>query len=132
MYETIVLSTSIAAALVTHELNVHRKFGSVSASATVALIFSLVFYLLPKSGVTLIIPPVAMGASFVAMSSERVIPNRRWMSVAGAVFGIVFLTTSPSLEGYGGVLGTGACVSVLMTIGMVRFYKFSIRVVRNL
>lgn len=121
-YEIAVLSTSIVAALLTQELNIWRRFGPVRSSAIVSLIFSLIVYVLPNNEMILAVPAVAMGASFVAMSSRRVIPNRGWMCVAGLLFAIVFLLTNPQLEGYGGVLGTGACVAVIMNIGMRRFF----------
>jgi hypothetical protein len=112
------------AALLTQELSIWRRFGSVRASAIVSLMFSLVLYIKPPHDMLLIMPAVAMGASFVAMSSRNVIPNRKWMAIAAVIFSIVFILTSPSLDGYGGVLGTGACVSVLTSIGLKRYLVF--------
>ena len=124
LYQIVVLLTGVVAALVTQELSIWRRFGPVRASAIVSLFFSLVVYALPNYDHVLVIPAVAMGASFVAMSTRRVIPTRWWMATAGLIFGLVFLFTNPQLEGYGGVLGTGACVSVLMSIGLRRLSGF--------
>jgi hypothetical protein len=131
IYEITILATSVVAALLTQELSIPRRFGAVRASAIVSLIFSLVIYIFPGNNTVLVMPPVAMGASFVAMSSRKVIPNRKWMIIAGLIFSFVFLLTSPSLEGYGGVLGTGACVSVIMAVGLKEYSKFLRKISRN-
>jgi len=123
-----IITTSVSAALITQELNIWRKLGPVKASTFVSLLFGLIFYLIPKIGAAAqvlppTIPPVAMGASFVAMSSEKVIPSRKWMLVGGIIFAAVFLLANPTFKGYGGLLGTGACISVVITVGMMRFYN---------
>lgn len=124
LYKVVILLTGVVAAVATQELSIWRRFGAVRASAIVSLFFSLIVYALPSYDYVLVVPAVAMGASFVAMSTRRVIPTRQWMALAGFIFGVVFLFTNPQLEGYGGVLGTGACVSVLMSIGLRRLFMF--------
>jgi hypothetical protein len=131
LYQIVILFTGVVAAVVTQELSIWRRFGAVRASAIVSLFFSLVVYALPNYDYVLVIPAVAMGASFVAMSTRGVVPTRRWMTVTGLIFGLVFLFTNPQLEGYGGVLGTGACVSVLMSIGLRRLSGFLRRSIRR-
>ena len=119
--------TSVAAALLTQELSIPRKWGAVRASAFVSLLFGLFFFFLSDIDVPIyvdpLLSPVAMGASFVAMSSSQVIPDRKWMTVASIIFAALFLISKPTFNGYGGLLGTGACVSVIMVIGIINFYK---------
>lgn len=126
MIELIVLITSVVAALLTQQLSINYKQGPVKASAAVSLLFGLFTYLLIvagfKIGVLVIIPGVAMGSSFAAMSSERVIPNRVWMTLTAIIFAGVFLFSSPYFEGNGGALGISACVSTIITLGIMRSY----------
>jgi len=132
MYEILIIITSVMAALLTQELNISRKWGAVKASAFVSLLFGLFFFFLSNLPsfsnfeipiyVHPLLSPAAMGASFVAMSSERTIPNRKWMFIGGVFFAVLFILAKPTLDGYGGLLGTGACFSVVMTVGIIRLY----------
>ncbi|MBN2252161.1 MAG: hypothetical protein JW701_00580 [Kosmotogaceae bacterium] len=128
MLEFAILLTSMLAGMLTQEIGVYKRFGTVKASSMVSLIFGLIFWFMEQSQPSYGLPPimsaVAMGASFVAMSSLKVIPDRKWMAVACIFFGFVFIVTSPSLKGLGGLLGTAACVSVLVTLGVIRFMNF--------
>jgi len=114
----IIISLSIIAALVTWELNVKYCFGGVRASSLVSLIAGLIVYFLklePVYGLAV------MGASFAAMSTEYVIPKRFWIIITGFIFSLVFLNLPSNIfAGLGGKLGTTACISVVMTLGVIR------------
>lgn len=131
MYELIIFLLSIIAALVTQHISIDWKQGPVIASASVSLVFGVTFFFLPAEmfgyNIELIVksaPVAVMGASFAAMSSGEMIPTKKLMVIAGAVFSLVFLFASPLFQGLGGGLGTTACVSVIMTLGMVKIHKF--------
>lgn len=108
----------------------------MKASAAVYLIFGIAFYFLPSNilgyNLELLIknaPVAVMGASFVAMSSEPVIPTKKLMIIASAAFSGIFLFTSSFFQGLGGALGTSACVTVIITLGMVKIYNWVIRII---
>ncbi len=116
----IIIGLSIIAALVTWELNVKYCLGGVRASSLVSLVSGLIIYLLklePFYGVAI------MGASFAAMSTEYVIPKRFWMLVCGFIYSLVFINLPSDLfAGFGGKLGTTACLSVVMTLGVIKLF----------
>ncbi len=116
----IIIGLSIAAALITWELNVKYCLGGVRASSLVSLITGLIIYFLklePVYGVAI------MGASFAAMSSEYVIPKRFWMLICGLIYSLVFINLPSDLfAGFGGKLGTTACLSVVMTLGVLKTF----------
>ena len=109
---------SITSALATRELNVHYKLGAVRASALVSLSVGLLVYFL---GENTLYAGVAMGASFAAMSNEKVMPSRLWMVVCSMIFGLLFVGISHSFFiGLGGRLGAVAAISVVMTLGIMK------------
>lgn len=122
MFELAIPIISILSALLTYEIGTVRNKGAVRASAISSLIFSLPFYLAPAAGIAVgafaPIPAAAMGASFVGMSSIKVVPSRIWIAVSAAVFSGIFLFSSPAFAGNGGGLGISAFISVIATIGI--------------
>lgn len=109
---------SVAAALITWELNNKYKLGPVRASSIVSLIFGLIIYFLKINSVYGV---AIMGASFAGMSTDKVIPNKILMAVCGIIFSLVFYNLSGEVfAGFGGKLGTTACISVVMTLGVVK------------
>lgn len=116
-----ILTISIVAALATQYLNIKREWGSVKASSFVSLIGGITYYFLSAHiNIMEATPVIIMGASFVAMSSEKIIPNKKWMFVAGIIFSFVFLSTNSLFQGIGGGLGTTACVTVFITLGLLK------------
>ncbi|MDP2908206.1 MAG: hypothetical protein Q8N77_00190 [Nanoarchaeota archaeon] len=113
-----ILLLSVAAALITYDLNNKHKLGPVRASSLVSLIFGLIVYFLK---INPIYGAAVMGASFAAMSTDKVIPNKVLMTICGIIFSLVFFNlSSESFAGFGGRLGTTACISVIMTLGMIK------------
>jgi hypothetical protein len=114
----IIVGISVIAAIVTWELNVKYCLGGVRASSLVSLITGLIVYF---SKLDAVYGLAVMGASFAAMSTEYVIPKRFWMIICGFVFSLIFLNLPSSIfAGFGGRLGTTACMSVVMTLGLIR------------
>lgn len=114
----IIIGLSIIAALVTWELNVKHCLGGVRASSLVSLITGLIVYF---SKVDAVYGVAVMGASFAAMSTEYVIPKRFWIIICGFVFSLIFSNIPDNIfAGFGGKLGTTACIAVVMTLGVIR------------
>ena len=115
-----IIVISIIAALATQHLSIKNKWGSVRASAFISLIGGIIYYFLSNTGIPEATPVVIMGASFAAMSSEKIIPNKKWMFISGIIFSFIFLSTSSLFQGIGGGLGTTACVTVFITLGLLK------------
>lgn len=114
----IIIGLSVIAALITWELNVKYCFGGVRASSLVSLIAGLIVYF---SRLDSVYGLAIMGASFAAMSTEYVIPKRFWIVITGFVFSLIFSNLPNDLfAGFGGKLGATACISVVMTLGIMR------------
>lgn len=114
----IILITTCTAPL-TFYLSHTLKQGAVRASSLLALAVSLFFYLFPNlldHYLTTHIPAAVIGASFIGMVSYDRLATNLGLSLAGLLFGVIFLNTSRFFDGYGGALGTTACISVLIVM----------------
>jgi hypothetical protein len=108
-------------------VSVKLKQGPVKASAGLSLLVAVLFYLFPHmlpAYLTTKIPAAFFGASFVGMSAGSVLRNNLWATLAGLIFGFIFTNTSAFFNGFGGGLGTTACLSVLTTLGFVHLLSF--------
>lgn len=121
MFEIILLLTGTIAALSTYIANHTLKLGAVKASAglsfTVALL-CLLFDDIFKEDLALQIQLVFFGASFVGMVSKEIISKHYPVGLGGLVFSAIYLNTSYFFEGFGGALGTTACISVIIVFGL--------------
>lgn len=121
----LIILLSIATVLATRELSLKCKLGPVRASSLLSLVAGMIIYFLrfdPVYSATII------GASFAAMSTDKVIPTRFWMAVSGFIFALIFLNLSPDFfTGFGGKLGTIACLSVVMTLGVRKIARFYLK-----
>ena len=52
------------------------------------------------------------------MTSRAVLPRLWHIAIAGALFSLIFLNTSTYFEGFGGALGTTACIAVVLIFGI--------------
>jgi hypothetical protein len=57
------------------------------------------------------------------MSSGQVIPDKKWMLIAGIIFSGIFLSTNPFFNGLGGALGASAAVTVMIAIGIMKIHN---------
>lgn len=121
MNTALLILTGITAAIGTYYVNNHLRHGAVRASALLSFMVASFFYLFPEllnSTLTKQIPVVFIGASFVGMVSHKVVNNYAVLAISGVVFTVIFLNTSTFFTGYGGALGTSACISLLTAMSL--------------
>lgn len=124
--EIVLIVVSIVAAVATFVASVRYNMGPVKASALLSLAVGVFFYAFPwvvPEYLARTIPVAFIGASFCGMSSEKTVLNNWWMAFAGLVFGFIFVNTSKFFAGYGGGLGTTACLSVVVALGLMQIVK---------
>lgn len=117
----ILIIVSFISAVVTFYVNEELKQGPVRSSALLSLIVAVYFHYFAGSMDPYLvknIPLVFIGASFIGMVSVRLIANYLLIGVAGIIFCLIFLHTSIFFNGYGGALGTSACISLLAVLSI--------------
>jgi Sec-independent protein secretion pathway component TatC len=120
--------TSILGAFLTFVVSTKYKQGPVRASALLTLIVAGFCFLFPElfsEDITKQIPLVFFGASFVGMTSEKLTRNYTSIIFAGIIFGFIYTVSPTFFDGYGGALGTAACISILVTIGLNNLIRHS-------
>ncbi|WP_205334612.1 hypothetical protein [Flavobacterium fluviale] len=119
--EFILILIGFSGAVITFYVNEGIRQGPVRASALLSFAVTLVIrsnvlnlapYLLQN------IPLVFIGSSFIGMVSSRLISNYCTIGAAGVIFCIIFLNTSRFFHGFGGALGTSACISLLIILSI--------------
>lgn len=117
----ILIVVGFSGAIITFYVNEGIRQGPVRASALLSFSVSLIVrfnagilepYLIQN------IPLVFIGSSFIGMVSSRLISNYWTIGSAGALFCIIFLNASKFFHGYGGALGTAACISLLIILSI--------------
>ncbi|MFD2541830.1 hypothetical protein ACFSSB_05810 [Lacinutrix gracilariae] len=117
----ILLLAGGVSAVFTYVLQVNYKQGAVRASAMVGVfvsVFVLLFSKLIPAYLTENLPLVCFGASFVGMVSYKVLSNYFLIGISGVVFTVIFLNTSTYFNGFGGGLGSAACIALLVTLSI--------------
>ncbi|MFD2033268.1 hypothetical protein ACFSKL_00620 [Belliella marina] len=69
------------------------------------------------------VPYLCIGGTFIGMSSRKKIKQAKYILLAGLIFSLIYLRSSAFFEGFGGALGTSACISVLSVISFRQFFK---------
>ncbi|MCH7415597.1 hypothetical protein MM213_18995 [Belliella sp. R4-6] len=69
------------------------------------------------------IPYLCIGGTFIGMSSRKKVKQAKYILIAGLIFSLIYLRSSTFFEGFGGALGTSACISVLSVISFRQFFK---------
>ncbi|GFD75204.1 hypothetical protein ACXIHB_03310 [Tenacibaculum sp. IMCC1] len=113
--------TSILGAFLTFLVSTKYKQGPVRASALLTLFVAStcsLFSELFSEDIANQIPWVFFGASFVGMTSSKLTRNYTSIIFAGIVFGFIYTVSPTFFNGYGGALGTAACISILVVIGI--------------
>lgn len=115
------IAVCMAGATLTYLVNHRLKTGPVVASALVSLAAALVFALPGWADPALMrtLSAGVMGASFAGMAGPNVIAHEGRMLIAGLFFGLIFINSAAFFTGFGGGLGTTACLSVVMTSGLI-------------
>lgn len=121
MDSIILMLTAMFSSMLTFYVNIYRKQGPVRSSALLTFVVAAFFYLFPEllsPSLTKAIPVVFIGGSFIGMVSASKVAKLWRIAMSGLVFGFIFLHTSRFFDGYGGALGTAACIAVLVVMGI--------------
>lgn len=120
----IFILTGIAGATGTYFVSTWLKQGPVRASALLTLLVAGFFNLFPASVSLYLaknIPVVFIGASFIGMVSSQHLSTYTGLAISGVIFTVIYLNTSKMFNGYGGALGTSACISLLVVLSIPYF-----------
>lgn len=104
----------------------HLGQGPVRSSAGLSLLVALVCEYLPlpvSQELSSTIPYVFIGASFIGMTSDEVLSHYVLMGLAGGIFGFLYLHASQFFTGFGGGLGTTACIALMVPLGALVLMK---------
>ena len=118
----IILITSAVAAVLSYYLNLRTNLGPVKASAFPALVVGVLFYLFPNildEYLTLHIPLVFIGASFIGMSTRETLGKYQNALLPSLLFGLLYLATTQVFAGVGGKLGLMSGISVLVSLSVM-------------
>jgi len=103
--------------IVSHDL----KQGAVRASAGLSLLVGIVFYAFPHlvpGSLSIEIPLVFFGASFVGMTGSHLVPQKLLIALGGVIFSGTYLAAGAIFNGDGGKLGTAACIASLLMVAI--------------
>ncbi|MFC0776942.1 hypothetical protein [Flavobacterium sp. HJSW_4] len=122
MFDVLVLIlVGFTGAVMTFYVSEGRNQGPVRSSAVLSLAVALIFHFNTVNievHLAQNIPLVFIGSSFIGMVSSRLISNYWAIGAGGMVFCIIFLNASRFFNGYGGALGTAACISLLTILSI--------------
>ncbi|MGJ8743089.1 hypothetical protein [Polaribacter sp.] len=110
-----------ASSILTFLLQIKFKQGPVRSSALVGVLaglFVVIFPNLLSNYLTENIPLVCFGASFIGMVSSKVMSDYLLIGFSGIVFTIIYFNTSSYFNGFGGGLGSAACIALLVTLSI--------------
>lgn len=102
----------------TYKLAQIPSMGVVRSSALLSLVVGLIFYFFPSGTQFDLIPVIFIGASFVGMTSVERISSGFQIALAGMVFGMIYHYMVPTHTGFGGALGTSACLGGIVVLGV--------------
>ncbi|MGX9986367.1 hypothetical protein [Soonwooa purpurea] len=110
---------AISATWLTYFLNKNLKLGPVRASGLIATITGGIYQLntwfwhfdFPKD-----IPFIVIGSTFIGMISSRKHYKNFNLFIAPILFVLIYNNISKEFKGFGGALGTAACISLVVTI----------------
>ncbi|MGB5928809.1 MAG: hypothetical protein WBH03_11585 [Cyclobacteriaceae bacterium] len=121
-----VIITGILGSMSTFFVSHHLGQGPVRSSAGLSLLVALMCEYLPLSvsqELASTIPYVFIGASFIGMASAEVLSQYVLMGLAGGIFGYLYLHASQFFTGFGGGLGTAACIALMVSLGTLALWK---------
>ncbi|WP_407403836.1 hypothetical protein [Chryseobacterium sp.] len=113
------IAFSISITWLTYYFNRYLKFGAVKASSCIALLIGGIFQLneyylhfnLDKD-----IPFIAIGSTFIGMVTSRRHYRHFNFFIAPIIFTLLYHNISKNFDGFGGALGTAACISLVISI----------------
>lgn len=108
---------SVIGAVLTYILHIRFKLSAVFSSGIIGVLAALILPIFhPANGATLAV--MAYCATFAGMSSKDRISNEFIMAIGAILTALIFIFTSPYLNGAGGKLGTIAFASVITIKGL--------------
>lgn len=114
MNELILLITGGVGAWSTYCVANDLNQGAIRSSAGLSLLIGLFFYTFPtvvSVQQAIEIPFVFMGASFVGMTAKQAVGSKLLIFIAGLLYSGIFIASDSIFIGYGGKIGTAACIS---------------------
>ncbi|RAV27879.1 hypothetical protein [Sinomicrobium soli] len=115
----VLIVTALAGALSTFYCCRRFMWSPVRASALLSMVVALIFKVFPdvvSPYLNQTIPVVFIGATFIGMVSSRQTTSYLGIGLAAVVYSVILFHTSEYFEGYGGALGTTACVALLVIL----------------
>ena len=112
--------------IITFLLQIKYQQGPVRSSALVGVfvsVFVLLFPNLLSVYLTENLPLICFGASFIGMVSSKIMSDYLLIGISGIVFTIIYFNTSSYFNGFGGGLGSAACIALLVTLSIPVFKK---------
>lgn len=109
------LVVSLFGAVIPYWLVNKYNVSPVRASAIPSFIVAIPLQILPISGFIALVPVIFFGASFVGMSNKKVL-GLGALFITSLLFGGVIHFILPLFNGYGGTLGTTACLCCLVGV----------------
>ncbi|MBL7706463.1 MAG: hypothetical protein JNM21_13040 [Taibaiella sp.] len=119
MEKLILVLTGMCGAMATYYVNTRLKQGPVRASALLTLVVAAYCYFFPDTLSPYLsknLPVVFIGSTFIGMVSAQKMSTYTGIAIAGLLFSAIYLNTSKFFDGYGGSLGTSACISILVML----------------
>lgn len=93
---------------------IHNKT-KINAIASSSLVTILMLFVLGGYAIDFHLGPLIFGASFVGMSSKKVL-RIPYLLLSAILFGLMYYSMFTFLQGFGGTLGTMACLSCLVGV----------------
>ncbi|OOG76732.1 hypothetical protein [Algoriphagus sp. A40] len=122
--ELIWIAIGVLAATSTYWIHTRFRISPVLASSLISLLIALAVLPFGESSEWLgPIPYAGIGGSFIGMSTKKNVKGLESVLLAAIIFGVIFSRSSHFFEGFGGALGTSACISVLTAISWRKFIK---------
>lgn len=97
----------------------YKQWNAVRASSLLALLVAVIFKLAFNGSSNYLvnaIPPLFLGATFVGMVSAKQTSSFISIGLAAVLYSLLFIYSGKYYQGYGGLLGTTACVSLLVVL----------------
>lgn len=113
------IAFSILVTWLTFYFNRYLKFGAVKASSCIALLIGGIFQINDSYfhfNLDNDIPFVAIGSTFIGMVTSRRHYRHFNFFVAPIIFTLLYHNISKEFNGFGGALGTAACISLVISI----------------
>ena len=127
--------TGVLGATLTFYVSEQLNQGVVRGSALLSLIVGLFFYCFPEVldvYLTKNIPIVFIGTSFIGMASPKGQKHYLLLAISGILFSLVYINKSHFFNGYGGALGTLACITLLTSMAFSHAYSKKSKIISEI